>query len=76
MTQIFFHIKEKNMSCNNIENKSNKVKLLSVNVSTKNEVLNCFTSSAKMNFLLLLKYYNKIKIKDRINVVYNTQIIG
>ena len=71
MKQIIFFGTKKKELCNNVKRKSNCEELLSVKVSIKNEVSSCVKSSAKMNFRLLLKYYNKIKIKDRINIVCN-----
>ena len=74
MKQVVCLGTKKKELCNNVKRKSNCEELLSVKVSTT-EVSSCVKGSAKMNFRLLLKYYNKIKIKYIINVVCNTQII-
>lgn len=70
MSQIFFLEKEKIKLCDKIVNKSNKVKLLVVKDSIKNEESVCCEQSNKMNFRLM-NYFTKIKVKNKLIVKLN-----
>ena len=52
----------------------NNEKLLTVKVSTKNEVSSCVKSSAKMNFRLI-NNFAKIKIKNKLKVKLNNSFV-